>query len=368
MKSISIFKRLSTAYLTIGKTFGTWVSPIITGILISTLRIIVFLGMTVDTILFSRIRNRKVNNPIIIVGNPRSGTTFLHRYLVNNGIGVGSQLWQLIYPSVILQKCIRPILPLLEKISPTRHHSTVAHKTSLSSVETDDASMLFRFFDGFFLYGFIMSWAEKDVFDWFDPKLRDTSKRDFDWLESIWKRTLFKHKDKRIVGKLFSISTNVPKFLDRFNDAHLLYMVRDPLSVIPSGLSLVTGVLDKRFGFWSLSPELQQRYIKRLYKALVELLVRFHDDWTHDKIDKKRVMIVRYDRMMADFDGLMTDVMNFVGHEPSQSLMDKIQETAEAQRNYSSKHKYDLSKFGLTEEQIQEDCKCVYDTFLTEEF
>ena len=26
-------------------------------------------------------------------------------------------------------------------------------------------------------------------------------------------------------------------------------MVRDPLSVIPSGLSLVTGVLDKRFGF-----------------------------------------------------------------------------------------------------------------------
>ena len=26
-------------------------------------------------------------------------------------------------------------------------------------------------------------------------------------------------------------------------------MVRDPINVIPSGLSLVTGVLDKRFGF-----------------------------------------------------------------------------------------------------------------------
>ena len=83
----------------------------------------------------------------MIVGNPRSGTTFLHRYLVRNHIGVGSQLWQMIYPSIIIQKLIRPFLPLLEKVSPTRHHSTAAHATSLQSVETDDAALFFRFFD-----------------------------------------------------------------------------------------------------------------------------------------------------------------------------------------------------------------------------
>ncbi len=63
-------------------------------------------------------------------------------------------------------------------------------------------------------------------------------------------------------------------------------MVRDPLSVIPSGLSLVTGVLDKRFGFWSLPDEMRTRYIQRLYKALVELLKRFHDDWISDRRDR----------------------------------------------------------------------------------
>ena len=38
----------------------------------------------------------------------------------------------------------------MEKISPAKHHSTDAHKTSLASIETDDVSLLFRFFDGFF--------------------------------------------------------------------------------------------------------------------------------------------------------------------------------------------------------------------------
>ena len=51
-------------------------------------------------------------------------------------------------------------------------------------------------------------------------------------------------------------------------------MVRDPLNVLPSGLSLVTGVLDKRFGFWSLDENIRERFIKRLYNAFVECNVK----------------------------------------------------------------------------------------------
>ena len=58
----------------------------------------------------------------------------------------------MIYPSIFIQKLVKPLLPILEKISPARHHSTEAHKTSLSSVETDDVSLLFRYLDGFFLW------------------------------------------------------------------------------------------------------------------------------------------------------------------------------------------------------------------------
>ena len=363
---ISIFKRLTTAYKIIGKNFNTWFSPIITAVVLSVLKIAVFSGMFLDRIFFYKINSYQLKRPIIIVGNPRSGTTFLHRYLIRNKIGMGGELWKLLYPSIILQKIVKPFLPLLEKISPTRHHSTVAHKTSLQSIETDDASIFFRFFDGFFLYGFIMSWADEDLFSWFDPKQRDMSKRDYKWLRSIWTRTLIDSSTDRYIGKLFSVSTNVPSFLESFPDAKILYMVRDPLSVIPSGLSLVTGVLDKRFGFWSLPENRRAHFINRLYKALIELQVRFVTDWNSGVIDRKRVMLVQFDDLMQNFDSLMTEIVEFVSHTPDEVMIADIEETAKKQREFKSKHEYDLSKFGLSKSQIKEDAKIIYDTFFNE--
>ena len=85
----------------------------------------------------------------------------------------------------------------------------------------------------------------------------------------------------------------------------------DLVLVIPSGLSLVTGVLDKKFGFWNLPEEKRQHYIERLYKALIELQLRFHDDWINERFDRKKVMIVRFDRMMTNFEDLMEDIIDF---------------------------------------------------------
>ena len=361
---LSILKRLISVYLTLGRTFGTWFAPIISGILIGLLRIIIFIGMKLDFLFFPSLNKKQIKNPIVIIGNPRSGTTFLHRFLVNENVAFGSELWQLLYPSLFIQKLVKPILPFLEKISPTRHHSTAAHKTSLQSIETDDASILFRYLDGFFLYGFILAWAETDLFHWFDPKVRDNSKRDFKWLSSLWNRISVLHGSNKIIAKLFSISVNTPRFQDKFPEAKILYMVRDPLNVIPSGLSLVTGVLDKKFGFWSLPKNKRIRYINRLYKALVELLARFHSDWKSGKIDKDKVMIVRFDRMMTNFDDMMDELLNFIGYKANDKLLNSIKETAESQKKYKSKHNYDLDKFGLTEEQIRRDCAFIYSTFL----
>jgi len=361
---ISTYKRISKAYLTVGTIFGTWFSPIITGVLISVLRITVGVGRILDRIFFPNAINKRLEKPIMIVGNPRSGTTFLHRYLVKSGMGVGSQLWQMLYPSILLQKMIKPFLPLLEKVSPTRHHSTAAHKTSLQSVETDDAALFFRFIDGFFLYGFILSWAEENLFSWVDPLERNTSDRDYNWMESIWLRNQFMAGSDRTVGKLFSLSANLPRFLERFPDSKILYISRDPLAVIPSGLSLVTGVLDKRFGFWNLSEEKRSHFINRLYHGLVQLLLRFHSDWTTGNIDKSKVMIVPFDRMMSDFDTLMNEILEFTEHSPSEELKKDILDTAEKQRSFESKHEYDLDKFGLTAEQIQLDCAPIYETFI----
>lgn len=356
--------RIYRAYRVAGQTFGTWLPSLFTVSLFLTLRLGVALGMLVDPVLFSRLRQTRIERPIVIVGNPRTGTTFLHRFLVEQRLGAGMALWRMLYPSLALQALLRPLLPILERLSPARHHATAAHATSLTAVETDDAALLFRYCDGLFLYGFLMAWAEPDRHADFDPARRDTSARDFAWLRAIWRRNLVATGGSRVIAKLFSIGPRLPQFLARFPDARILYLARDPVAAIPSAMSLVTGVLDKRFGFWNRPPALRRRYLDRLYRAFVDLLRRFHDDYQAGLIDRSRVLIVPYERLMGDFEALMAEILAFLDIGPTPALLAAIARKADAQRRYKSEHRYDLARFGLDAAQIRRDCAFVYQAFL----
>lgn len=356
--------RMGHVYRVLRRTFHARVAPLFIALLFGIVRLFVGCCMALDHVLFARFRRTKVRRPIVLVGNPRTGTTFLQRFLSDEGFGSGMELFLMLYPSLLLQKLLRPVLPLLEKVSPAKFHTTDAHQTSLSSVETDDVAVLFRYLDGFFLYGFFLSFDDEDLLPAFDPRIRDTSARDFDWLDALWRRSQVLHNSERNIAKLFSVAVRLPQFLQRFPDAQILYMARDPLSVIPSSMSLVIGVLDRAFGFWSLPQPVRQRWLDRMYKAWVLLLQKFHEDWTTGAIDHSRVFIVRYDRMMADFEGMMDDMCAFLDHPMTPTLRATIAKRGEKQRKYESEHRYDLTKFGLTEDQIRRDCAFFYDTFL----
>ncbi|TAL67315.1 MAG: sulfotransferase [Bacteroidetes bacterium] len=359
-----MLRNMFRSYFSIVSTFHKPFAPLFTYSGLLFLRLIVNVGMILDNLFYPSLSGKKINNPVFIVGNPRSGTTFLQRFLVNQKIGVGMQLWKMLFPSLTLQFIFKPFVTLMEKISPARFHSHAAHETNLRAIETDDPSLLFHFFDDFFVYGFFLAWAKEDLSTYFDPNIRDTSKRDFKWFEKIWKRNLISENHEQIIGKLFSLGVRLPKFLEYFPDAKILYTLRDPLETVPSGLSLVTGVLDGRFGFWKLPKNKRDFYIERLYSALLELSTRFHDDYVNGKFPKEKIKIVRYDRMMNEFEIEMHEILNFINVYESAELLNKINSTAEKQRSHKSGHKYSLEQFGLTEERIRNDYSNIYNTFL----
>ncbi len=336
--------------------------PMILGILI--LWFIVSFGLLLDFIFFPKIRKQKIEKPIIIIGNPRSGTTFLQRFLVEQNVGVGTELWKMLFPSLTLQKLIKPILPIIEKISPARYHQYAAHKTNLTAIETDDPSLLFRFFDGFFVYGFFLAFAKEDLKKQFAPEYKDTSKRDFSWLEKVWKRNLLSEKSNQLIAKMFSLSVRVSKYLEYFPDAKIIYTIRDPMETVPSGLSLVTGVLDGKFGFWTrLENKKRNEYIERLYNGLLDLSIRFHISYANTEFPPEKVKIVPYQRMMNDFEAIMNEIFEFIDIKPTNDTLENIKVTAEKQKKFKSEHKYDLQKFGLNEERIKQDYELIYKTF-----
>jgi len=360
----SILSRIARVGRILRRQHGLYVRPLLFILLFAVLRGIVWLGMALDHLFFPELRRARALRPIVIVGNPRTGTTFLQRFMVAEGFGAGMELFRMLYPSLVLQRALSPLLPLLEKLSPARFHSSAAHHTSLSSVETDDVAVLFRYLDGFFLYGFFLSFDDEDLLPVVDPRVRDTSARDFAWLEQLWRRSLIAHATQRNVAKLFSLAPRLPQFLDAFPEAQILYMARDPVEVIPSSMSLVIGVLDRAFGFWSLPEDVRQRWLERMYQAWILLLRRFHADWTSGAIDQSRVFIVRYDVMMQRFEPMMDAMCQFLGHEMTQAQRDAVKENAEKQRNYASEHRYDLGRFNLSEAQVRQDCSFYYETFL----
>ena len=91
------------------------------------------------------------------------------------------------------------------------------------------------------------------------------------------------------------------------------------------------------------------------------------------KIDQKKFTIISYEdnidkKLEKSCDLVLICTKSFSTLEASQiakKLINDIQKTAEKQKIYKSKHKYDLKKFGLSEKKIKKDCLPIYETFLT---
>ena len=289
------------------------------------------------------LKKEKLEKPIVIIGMPRTGTTFLHRWLHRNGVGVGRELWQILFPSRLQQWMIRPMLPFLESFSPTRHHPSKIHKSGLKEVEVDEAGILLHHFDGFFLYAFVLAHAEEDLLELVDPRSRPRLREDWKWYTQLWSGV----QGKPVLAKIFGCGSQVSTLLELQPDARLVYTIRDPRESIPSTLSLLRAVLDARFGLSQCSAEVQKRYYRRLSRALLELQRRFWEDWHQKRFDRGQVFLLEHRSLKIDFEQQITDLLNWLGVELTEDLRQSILEQVQTQKAFKSVHRYTAEEFGL---------------------
>ena len=67
--------------------------------------------MGLDRLVFPRYKDEPLDRPIFIIGNPRSGTTFLHRFLLSNGGLSAFELWEMLFPAITARKLLGRIVP-----------------------------------------------------------------------------------------------------------------------------------------------------------------------------------------------------------------------------------------------------------------
>ena len=284
-------------YRVIGKTFGLWFRPLGAFGLLQLRQVISAITLRLDDVFYPRHRKQPIDRPIFIIGNPRSGTTFLHRLLLGAGGMAAFELWEMLFPAITARKLLGGIVPRLDKLSPARYHPSDVHDTSLRGIETDDVAWFFRTMDGPFAWAYFLAWQDtwgsglsrrEFAIDGVTPREED---RFFKYYESCWRRNLTLKRADRVLAKTSMLTMRLDAVLRRYPDCKLVYVIRDPVEVIPSGMSLLASVLENGYDVWNRTKEEdQRRWLENLYQASCDMLRYFHEAQSAGKIPERNLV------------------------------------------------------------------------------
>ena len=357
-------------YRTINKTFGFWLRPLGTFLILQVRQAISATTLGLDHLIYPRHRKQAIDRPIFIIGNPRSGTTFLHRLLLGAGGMAAFELWEMLFPAITARKLLGRIVPRLDRLSPARYHPSDVHDTSLRGIETDDVLWFIRTLDGPFAWAYFLAWQDtwgselsRREFGIEGVTARDED-RFFRYHEACWRRSLTYRRANRILAKTSMLTMRLEAVLRRYPDCKLVYVIRDPVEVIPSGMSLLAGVLENAYDVWNRTREEdQRRWLENLYQASGEMLRSFHEAQSAGLIPERNLCVVRYSDLIQDLEPTMKRILDFIEVEPTPAFVEEVRAQAERQRNYKSRHQHSPEKFDLDPERIRRDLGFVYEAF-----
>lgn len=357
-------------YRVISRTFGFRVRPVGAFLMLQVRQAISATTLGLDYVFYPRLRRRPIDRPIFIIGNPRSGTTFLHRLLLGAGDMAAFELWEMLFPAITARKLFGRIVPRLDRLSPARYHPSDVHDTSLRGIETDDVAWFFRTLDGPFAWAYFSAWqdiwgseASRETFGLDGVTDRDRE-RFFGYYEACWRRNLIYKRANRILAKTSMLTFRLDEVLQRYPDAKLVYIIRDPVEVIPSGMSLIASVLENGYDVWNrTTKEDQQRWIENLYQASCAMLRSFHEAQTSGRIPERNLCVVRYPDLLENLEPTIDRIVDFLEIEPTEAFRQEVREQASRQRSYKSGHQHSPDQFGIDPERIRTDLAFVYEAY-----
>lgn len=320
-----------------------------------------------DRLLYPGFARAPLDRPVFILGNPRSGTTLLHRFLAQQEPLCASVLWEMLLPAICARRLLAPLMERVAARYVQPPEDAVIHETGPGHAETDDAFLLLQHLDGPLGWCAIDAWDESFAGQLASEAFaRRQEARLLDQLEGLWRRNLYVHRRSRLLVKSSTVTAAIPALLARHRDARLLYLMRSPLQVIPSGLSLVEHNYLRPLGrIRPPSAEARARYFENVYQMMCLLYRRFHEQRAAGLIPERNLRVVSYRRLVRDFAGEMKDILDFI-EVPAAPWAPLIAQHAARQREHRSQHRYTLEQYGLSEERVRRDLAFVFQHYEVE--
>ncbi len=317
-----------------------------------------------DKIFFPRYQKVKIKNPVFIIGNPRSGTSFLHCLLTQTEDFVSFKTWEIYFPSLTARIIIKPIIKFLIRRNLTQiMPESSGHGLYLDRVEHDEFLFVHRLDTQFLLLLSPLGLSDREY-----PELRLYDQQpDFRRYSSVkffqecLKRQIYYTQKEQIIAHVHFSTCRIKTLLETFPDAKFIYLVRSPQETIPSHLTLEYNTFKNQNRLQNIPETKLKRYFERRYRYDIELYLYFYERQKKGEIPPENVMILPYSYLCSDLETSFSKIEQFTGIQATERLRQAVKQQAQKQKKYRRQHKIiDLQQFGLSQEQIARDFGFVF--------
>lgn len=331
----------------------------------------IWLGFLMDEIFFSGYRQEEIEEPVFIVGNPRSGTTFLQRLLARDDQTFDSmRTWEMFFaPSVTVRKIVRCISALDRRLGSPLHRAlgmleeswqedNVMHRVALRAPEEDEY-LLLHIWSNLKIWLFAGMLEEAAPYTYFDTAMPDEEKkRILDFYKGCLQRHLHAHgiENRHYLAKNPHYTPMIDTLYSYFPDAKIIYLARNPLDMIPSYVNM------KDFE-WKVTGDPVEDYACRDY--ILDMAQHWYT-YPLERLEQAPLdsyIVINFNDLVGNAGRTVREIYDWFGFELTPAFARVLRTATERARDHESDHEYSLQEMGLTREEIVEKYKTVFERF-----
>lgn len=315
--------------------------------------------LVLDHLFFPAFTKVKVEKPVFIIGHPRSGTTFLHHLFTETDEMASFQAWQVMFPAICARKIVGPVIQYLVRRGKTEiFPKSMGHGISLDQVEEDEMLFLHRIDTQFALIASPLGFVPDEYreFRFHDLQPRHRRIRSAKYLKSCFQRNIYDTGKTQVFAQTHFSTHRIKTLMEVFPDARFIYLHRSAEKTLPSYFSLNYNTLDELWGIRRFTEAQLAVFFEYRYRASVELCRYFFDLWQTGSINREKVMVLPYDRILHELPAVFEEIIHFTGITPSPALRAAVARHAKKQGGFQRGHEVlPLEFFGISRERVARD-------------